>query len=218
MNLFRTFMELDEVYNDRQVMIDDIRRAGKNYNFNKYTDAQIYRIWQRLKSPVPATKEPKHELDLDFEPITDSPRCECGALLSDAGFCPVCYDGEEDLDEGIFDTGPVNRTGFVTASGQQVKLPKINQQTSDNITSTNSPAASQSMRMPPPSIPDSNKSIVCIVSDKGRLRAISNDGEHGVAFVAFPNNLRQYEGQRYEVDQLIWNGKNYRVAGNIVKI
>ena len=208
MNLFRTFMELDEAYNDRQVMIDDIRRAGKNYNFNKYTDAQIYRIWQRLKSPAPVDKEPKHELDLDFEPITDSPRCECGALLSDAGFCPVCYDGEEDLDEGIFDAGPVNRTGFVTASGQQVRLPNHSSNVTQN-TIQQTPAAP---------LNTNDKYIVRIVSDHGRLRALATDGVHPAAWVSFPNSLRQFDGQRYEVDQLIWNGKNYRAAGNIVEI
>ena len=204
MNLFRTFMELDEVYNNRQLMIDDIKKAGKNYNFNKYSDAQLYRIWQRLQNSAPApAKEPKHELDLDFEPIVDSPRCECGALLSDAGFCPVCDDGEEDLDEEL----PTQLHEFVTASGQQIKLPKIDQQTSNNSTKT-----------VPASATANKKYVVYIVSDKGRLRAMSDDGEHGVAFVAFPNNLRQFEGQHYEVDQLIWNGKNYRVAGNIEEV
>lgn len=63
-----------------------------------------------------------------------------------------------------------------------------------------------------------NKYIVTIVSHGGRLRALATDGIHPAGWVAFPNNLRQFEGQKYEVDQLIWNGKNYRVAGNIVKI
>ena len=62
------------------------------------------------------------------------------------------------------------------------------------------------------------KPIVTIVSDKGRLRAMGTDGTNPYAFVAFPNNLRNKEGQQYEVDQLIWNGKNYRVSGNIAEI
>jgi hypothetical protein len=64
----------------------------------------------------------------------------------------------------------------------------------------------------------SGKYAVRIVSHNGRLRALGTDGVHPAAWVAFPNNLRQFDGQLYEVDQLIWNGKNYRVAGNIVEI
>ena len=70
-----------------------------------------------------------------------------------------------------------------------------------------------------PAIASKNgKPVVVIVSDHGRLRALGTDGTNPAAFVAFPKNLRQFEGQKYEVDQLIWNGKNYRVAGNIVEI
>jgi hypothetical protein len=208
MNMFRAFMELDEAYNNRQEMINDIRKAGKNYNFNKYTDTQLFRMWQRLQKPKPAIKEPEHEFDLAFDDSQYDIYCDCGAKLSDAGFCPVCDDGEEDLCEGIFDGGPITRAGFVTASGQQVKLPRNNvqqpqQQVQTNSTSTTAP---------------NNKFIVRIVSDKGRLRALATDGVHPGAWVSFPNNLRQHEGQKYEVDQLIWNGKNYRVSGNIVEI
>ena len=67
-------------------------------------------------------------------------------------------------------------------------------------------------------VSSSGKYIVTIVSHSGRLRALATDGTNPAAWVAFPNSLRTVEGQRYEVDQLIWNGKNYRVAGNIVKI
>ena len=208
MNMFRAFMELDEAYNNRQALIDDIKKSGKSYNFDKYTDAQLYRMWQRLQKPKPnkITKEPSHELDLDFDIVTHE-YCDCGARLSDAGFCPVCQDGEEDLAEGIFDAGPVTRAGFVTASGQKVTLPRRNA----SMSKPTSPAA-------PNPAPSSNKYIVRIVSDKGRLRALATDGVNPAAWVSFPNDLRQYEGQRYEVDELIWNGKNYRVSGDIIEI
>ena len=197
MNMFRAFMELDEVYNERQFYIDEIKKAGKNYNFNKYTDAQLYRMWQRLPKPAKATKEPAHELDIDFEPETDVAYCDCGVRLTDFGDCPVCDLGEEGLDEGIFDSKPSNLNNWVSASGQRIN------------TSTATPVSS-------PAMP--SKYVVRIVSHGGRLRALATDGVHPAAFVAFPNNLRQFEGQKYEVDQLIWNGKNYRVAGNIVEI
>ena len=193
MSMFRAFMELDEAYNNRQFMIDDIKRAGKAYNFNKYTDAQLFRIWQRLQTPKLAQKEPNHEFDLDFD-IEESKYCECGTRLSDAGFCPVCYDGDADLDEGIFDSQPITKHGWV-------------------------PMSSQPSNTAPSGVNTSNsKYIVRIVLDKGRLRAFATDGVHPGGWVAFPNDLRQFEGQTYEVDQLIWNGKNYRVAGNIIEV
>jgi hypothetical protein len=65
--------------------------------------------------------------------------------------------------------------------------------------------------------PAQASNVVTIVYDNKarKLRARANDGMHGEANVAFPNNLRTSEGQQYEVDELIWNGKNYRVSGNI---
>lgn len=68
--------------------------------------------------------------------------------------------------------------------------------------------------------PANGAKIVTIVYDTKahKLRARADDGVHGEANVAFPNNLRTNEGQQYEVDDLIWNGKNYRVSGNIVAI
>jgi hypothetical protein len=179
MNIFRAFMELDEAYTNRQSMIDAIKKAGKQYNFEKYTDAQLFRIWQRLQKSEKDIKEPKHELDLDFDDRFAG-CCEyCGRKLSDGGFCPVCDDGEEDLNE------------WTSISGKQVN---------NTVTSATN-----------------GKYIVTIVSHGGRLRALATDGTHPAAWVAFPNDLRQFEGQKYEVDQLIWNGKNYRVAGNIIE-
>ena len=189
MNIFSAFMELDEAYNDRQNLIDEIKRSGKSYNFDKYTDAQLYRIAQRLRQPRVVAKEPAHELDLDFE-IDEPKRCECGARLTDFGQCPICDFGEKDLVEWI--AAPVKQTG------------------ANNTSSNNQPASSQST--------PAQKYRVRIVSHNGRLRALGTDGTNPAAWVAFPNDLREFEGQLYEVDQLIWNGKNYRVAGNIVEI
>ena len=211
MNIFRAFMTLDEVYNSRNVLIDEIKKSGKNYNFDKYTDAQLYRMWQRLKKAThKETDEPKHEFDLDFDERPFE-YCDCGRRLSDFGYCSVCDDGEEDLEEDIYDFQPSNRSSWVSASGKPVKLP-----TATSINSTNQPAPTATSINSTASAKATYR--VRIVSHGGRLRALGTDGVHPAAWVAFPNNLRQFEGQLYEVDQLIWNGKNYRVAGNIVEI
>lgn len=66
-----------------------------------------------------------------------------------------------------------------------------------------------------------NKPIVTIVEDSGKLRALAANGDgqgNPAAFVQFPTALRTNEGQQYEVDQLVWTGKFYRVSGNISPI
>ena len=103
-------------------------------------------------------------------------------------------------------------TEFVTASGKTVKIPKSTTSAAQLTTNNNQSNQPNSFKT------STGKYKVGIVLDKGRLRAMANDGVHGLAFVAFPNNLRQFEGQHYEVDELIWNGKNYRVSGNIEEI
>jgi hypothetical protein len=268
MNMFRAFMELDEAYSDRQYFIDELKKAGKNYNFNKYTDAQLYRMCQRLQKPAEMAKEPEHELDLDFESERDLEYCDCGERLTDFGQCPVCDLGEEDLTEdvkycwfgyyldkdgnkktiyatkdstsydadegaemleelipepytkfvfrGSIDSPQAEKAGWVlvewvSASGNKVNLNNI------NTTTQSQPVTAPTPQIPKPHLP-SGRYAVRIVSHNGRLRALGTDGVHPAAWVAFPNNLRQFEGQLYEVDQLIWNGKNYRVAGNIVEI
>lgn len=102
------------------------------------------------------------------------------------------------LVEGIFDK-PSTSSWVSTKTGQK-------------ISSNNTTQPAQTSQ------PSNGKYVVTIVSHGGRLRALATDGTNPAAWVAFPNDLRTVEGQKYEVDQLIWNGKNYRVAGNIVKI
>lgn len=209
MKLFSVFSGLDvltEASCTRFELISKLRAAGKNYNFNKYTDAQLYRMVQKLQKPIKVVKEPEHDLDLDFEPADTFACCDfCGTRLTDFNQCPICDLGEEDLAEGIFDSKPSNLNSWVSASGQPVKLSQNSSSVPSNTLSQNTTSAT-------------NKYVVRIVSHGGRLRALATDGTHPAAFVAFPNNLRQFEGQKYEVDQLIWNGKNYRVSGNIVEI
>ena len=108
------------------------------------------------------------------------------------------------IKESIFDDKPVSMSSFVTASGKPVNIPS-------SRAYSNQPSQASTTH-------SNNKYVVRIVYDHGRLRALATDGVHPAAWVSFPNDLRQREGQRYEVDQLIWNGKNYRVAGNIKEI
>jgi hypothetical protein len=109
------------------------------------------------------------------------------------------------LIEGTFDGKPAKLTGWKVASGP------LNTQTANQV---QSPPQSVSI----PQTATSNV-VTIVYDDKAhKLRARADDGVHGEANVAFPNNLRNKEGQQYEVEKLIWNGKNYRASGNIEAI
>jgi hypothetical protein len=54
-------------------------------------------------------------------------------------------------------------------------------------------------------------------ASKNKVRVRGTDGINPVAWVAFPEELREL-GRIYKVDELSWNGKNYRAKGNIVRI
>ena len=117
------------------------------------------------------------------------------------------------LDEGIFDdlSGDTKKTGWVSRTPTQTQT----QQSNPNQQSTPTPPPTT-----PPQMATTGTNVVTIVYDPKahKLRARADDGVHGEANVAFPNNLRNKAGQQYEVDDLVWNGKNYRATGNIVAI
>lgn len=325
MNMFRAFMELDEAYNDRQLYIDALRKAGKNYYFNKFTDAQLFRMYQKLNIPKKVRKEPKHDLDLDFEPEKDCKYCECGMQLTDFGQCPVCDFGDAEskstlteaeklkfynnIDTDILanlsgdlptdfersfstkcSTSATKNALYLVSNGEPVKFVlgtigkssvdyngpithcwlvykgKIIQTRNKSVDDLNElfsvdlapndieaskkiiadlvnsinkgtltdslltewvdasgnkigVGSTSSQATSTPSRPN-GKYVVTIIYDPAakKLRGRADDGINGPAWVAFPSNLRDYDGQQYEVDQLVWNGKNYRVAGNIVEI
>ena len=102
-------------------------------------------------------------------------------------------------------------SSWVSASGKPVKVNNLSSSSQPTSQPNTTPTAA-------PATSTNKKYRVRIVSYNGRLRALGTDGTNPAAWVAFPNDLREFEGQLYEVDQLIWNGKNYRVAGNIVEI
>lgn len=92
MSLVEIFMELDKLYEasmNRQACIDRLEALGKNYNFEKYSDAQIYRMLEK------AEKE-KADNEAIANNADERHACgECGCVLTDSGLCPVCNDGEE---------------------------------------------------------------------------------------------------------------------------
>lgn len=85
---------VNEAGPSRDQMINALKKAGKHYNFNKYTDAQIFRMYQKYVLSAPAKKT--------AEPESNARTCEkCGKRLNDSGSCPACDHGEEELNEAI---------------------------------------------------------------------------------------------------------------------
>lgn len=54
-------------------------------------------------------------------------------------------------------------------------------------------------------------------ASRDKVRVRGTDGVNPVAWVAFPENLRSI-GKVYKVEELSWNGKNYRVRGRITEV
>lgn len=276
MNMFRAFMELDKLnesyYNSRQELIDNLKSIGRNYKFDKYTDEQLYHIWQKESEKASKVKV----VDEPIEPRTILYCDECGTQLTDGGFCPVCDDGANDLDECHLQEDRTKSLYICSECGFETELyddefdgccPRCHdhhggfgkcEEFADGLLMTealfdiikddskymswisrtavpNNQAAQQNSSQPQPMqqnnnqpqsisppqpTPNSAANIVTIVYDykAHKLRARADDGVHGEANVAFPNALRNREGQQYEVDELVWNGKNYRAIGNIVAI
>lgn len=104
MSLLLTFAELDNLneativnentdWLERETLIYNIKNSGKSYNFDKYSNAQLYRIWQRIQAK-------KVDHNKTSKQTTTSKKvyalCNtCGCTLTDGGYCPVCDDGDE---------------------------------------------------------------------------------------------------------------------------
>ena len=60
--------------------------------------------------------------------------------------------------------------------------------------------------------------VVYTVDVGNRIRVWGTDGINPPAFTAFPVSLREYPGRAFEVENLTWNGKNYRASGEIKEV
>lgn len=313
MNMFRAFMELDKLqesvetietkesyddFGDRQELITKIKGLGRRYYFDKYSDRQLYFIWQKESAKEAARRAERELFNSYKDELIDIPEyeyCEnCGRELNPLGECPTCdlgddsthddldeaiqycwfgayldknknkkviyatkdstsYDADEAADilengipepytkfifrgsidstlaekegykliEGTFDGKPAKLTGWKVASG-----PLNTQATSQYPTPPTQPIPSPQATTPKvlprkghPPLASGPNVVTIVYDDKAhKLRARADDGVHGEANVAFPNNLRNREWQQYEVETLIWNGKNYRASGKIEAI
>lgn len=80
---------------NRQDIIDSLTRNGYLYNFDNYSNQQLFRIWQDRQDKISPIE--KEQLLREFANAMPKALCEaCGRSLDDSGACPVCDQGEED--------------------------------------------------------------------------------------------------------------------------
>ena len=91
--------EMNESYVSRDQMIDELKRDGRGYNFNRFTDAQIYKMYQKYIANKPQIEDDHTD---EYEFVVHAMCDRCGIRLNDGGTCPICDDGEEDyFDEDL---------------------------------------------------------------------------------------------------------------------
>lgn len=78
----------------RDAMIAEMRSFCKNYRFERFSDAQIFRMLEKERAAAKKkSAEPKEE---------PAAKCEnCGGRLNDSGTCPKCDHGDEEVNEGL---------------------------------------------------------------------------------------------------------------------
>ena len=132
MNMFRAFMELDklqESFEDRQEIIKKFKERGINYHFEKYSDKQLYRMWEKELKKNTNKNSIKNNFEFEASPEHDYSYCTfCGKRLTEGGYCPVCDDGAEDLTEAIDSA----LTDFIKIIGKHGGVVKI--KSTDNST------------------------------------------------------------------------------------
>ena len=85
------------MYIDRQSIIDSLTRHGYRYNYDKYTDQQLFRIWQDKRGKLSPMEIDQMERELANMP--KKAKCEnCGRVLDESGCCPVCEYGETEYE------------------------------------------------------------------------------------------------------------------------
>lgn len=221
MNIVSTFLELDKLYESvdyysRQELIDNLKALNRYYDFDRFSDRQLYRIWQKAEQQE-AKKIAYKDYAAEKEKESSYRYCDmCSTRLNPLDQCPICDLGDtldEDFISRLNTLG--NTTNWVDSANNVVTPAQLNR-SQGAVTAT--PATVPPSASNISATNNSSKFIVTIIRDSNKLRAQATDGVHPVAWVAFPNHLRNYAGQQYEVEQLIWNGKNYRVSGNITPI
>lgn len=115
MNMFRAFMELDAIAEtaslklseglSRRELINKLETLGKHYNFDKYSDPQLYRMLERAEAEAEKIKQEKIKQaiandEVDF--VLNFVTCDnCGTRLTDGGACPYCDLGDQDFIESF---------------------------------------------------------------------------------------------------------------------
>lgn len=99
----------------REQMIAELKKIKPSYNYNRYEDAQIYRMYQKYvidKAPrkdvvtqqntIGEIEKSISDYEAERELHVGYKTCDnCGTRLNDMGTCPRCDEGEEELIESL---------------------------------------------------------------------------------------------------------------------
>lgn len=89
--------DLQEDYHDRQKSIRCLKGLGKNYNFDRFSDQQLYVMCKKAQREAQQLAQEQTEMEDELENCPEAQTCpQCGGPLNDAGECPKCDLGDED--------------------------------------------------------------------------------------------------------------------------
>lgn len=88
--------DLDEDFKDRQKSIRCLKDLGKNYNFDRFSDQQLYVMCKKAQREAQQLAQEHAEMEDELENCPEAQTCpQCGGPLNDAGECPKCDLGDE---------------------------------------------------------------------------------------------------------------------------
>lgn len=110
----------------RDLMIGELKKIKPSYNYDRYDDKQIFRMYQKYvidKAPrkdvvtqqdtVGGIEKSISDYEAERELHVGYKTCDnCGTRLNDMGTCPRCDEGEEDLTESYNSLDDINERDY----------------------------------------------------------------------------------------------------------
>lgn len=100
---------IEEDYHNRQKSIRCLKDLGKNYNFDRFSDQQLYVMCKKEQVKAKKIAQEQTEMENELENCPEAQTCpQCGGPLNDAGECPKCDLGDENESLKAEDTKKYN--------------------------------------------------------------------------------------------------------------
>lgn len=114
----------------RDLMIGELKKIKPSYNYDRYDDKQIFRMYQKYvidkaprkdvvtqqpssESVITPTEKSIEDYAQEYDDKIGYKTCDnCGTRLNDMGTCPRCDEGEEDLTESYNSLDDINERDY----------------------------------------------------------------------------------------------------------